>query len=54
MAKIIEGTPQRMTLQSGSTTLILDKDVRHRGMQHPPGDARGRGVGVAGRRQEGR
>jgi hypothetical protein len=25
MAKIIESTPQRMMLQSGSTTLILDK-----------------------------
>jgi hypothetical protein len=27
MAKIIASTPQRMALQSGSTTLILDKDA---------------------------
>jgi hypothetical protein len=27
MAKITESTPQRMTLQSGSTTLILDKEA---------------------------
>ncbi|MBM3530413.1 MAG: hypothetical protein FJX62_20205 [Alphaproteobacteria bacterium] len=27
MAKIIASTPQRLALQSGSTTLILDKDA---------------------------
>jgi hypothetical protein len=33
MAKITESTPQRMTLQSGSTTLILDKDAGKATMQ---------------------
>jgi hypothetical protein len=33
MAKITESTPQRMTLQSGSTTLVLDKEVGNATMQ---------------------
>ena len=33
MAKIIASTPRRMTLQSGSTTLILDKDAGKATMQ---------------------
>ena len=33
MAKIIENVPQRMVLQSGSTTLTLDKDAGKATMQ---------------------
>jgi hypothetical protein len=33
MAKTIESTPQRMVLQSGSTTLTLDKDANKAVMQ---------------------
>jgi hypothetical protein len=33
MAKIIESTPQRMTLQSGSTMLVLDKGAGKATMQ---------------------
>jgi hypothetical protein len=33
MARIVESAPQRMTLQSGSTTLILDKDAAKATMQ---------------------
>jgi hypothetical protein len=33
MAKIVERTPERMVLQSGSTTLIFDKDAGKATMQ---------------------
>ncbi len=33
MAKVIENAPQRMVLQSGSTTLTLDKDANTAVMQ---------------------
>ena len=33
MAKIVESTPQRMVLQSGSTTLTLDKSADKATMQ---------------------